>query len=83
MWRAGLIITLTLASWPVAAQGLAKLDYPALQAVLFSQVTIEDEFWSPRIRTVQQRTLPDLFELGAAKIRNFAVVAGLANGSLL
>lgn len=59
-------------------------SYPhsALHAVPFPDVRLRDEFWAPRIRTVQLRTVPDLFELGAEKIRNFAIVAGREKGKI-
>lgn len=56
-------------------------DYP-IQPVLFTSVTLNDNFWSPRIKTNHDVTIP--FTLGKCKetgrIKNFEIAAGLAEG---
>ena len=61
-----------------------KPEYSKLIAVPFDEVQVEDDFWSPRIETVQKVTIPDLLNLAESqgKIDNFAIVAGLKEGKL-
>jgi len=49
-----------------------------LQATPFSQVHIDDPFWSPRIETVKTVTIPDLLAIaeGQGKIDNLRIIAG-------
>jgi len=55
-----------------------SLRHSKLEPVYFTDVRIEDEFWAPRIRTIQNKTIPDLLKLAEnqGKVDNFAIVAG-------
>ncbi len=73
------------ASFDIVRAGDADLfPYSALQAVDAADVAVEDAFWSPRIRIIQQTTLPLLLDLAEkqGKIDNFRIVAGLKAGKL-
>jgi len=49
-----------------------------LQAVPFEKVRVDDPFWSPRIKTIQDVTIPDLLAIAEkqGKIDNVRLVAG-------
>ena len=53
--------------------------YGKLLPVPFTDVTVEDEFWAPRLRINRERTLPHNLALceETGRIRNFAQAAGL------
>jgi DUF1680 family protein len=57
-------------------------DYP-IQPVQFTQVHIDDNFWSPRIRTSCNTTIPSNFEKceKTGRIDNFAKAGGLMEGA--
>jgi uncharacterized protein len=69
---------LTARTWAVT--------YPdsALQDIHFNQVKIDDPFWSERIRSVQEATIPDLLNLAEeeGKLNNFRIVAGRKKGKI-
>jgi DUF1680 family protein len=69
-WSAGLVAA-------VAASAA-----PTRQAVPFSRYAIDDAFWSPRVRQIQEVTVPDLLDLAEeqGKIDNFRIVAGRKAG---
>ena len=52
------------------------------QEVAINEVHIEDQFWLPRIRMVQQVTLPSLFDIAEkqGKIDNFRIIAKKKKG---
>jgi hypothetical protein len=56
-------------------------DYP-VQPVNFTEVTVNDEFWSPRIETNRRVTIPYDFQKceETGRIRNFAIAGGLEEG---
>jgi len=56
-------------------------DYP-IKPVAFTQVTINDCFWSPRIETNRQVTIPYTFKKSeeTGRISNFAKAGGLEDG---
>ena len=62
-----------------AAEAVEKgtRDY-CLTPVLFSSVHVDDSFWSPRIETIQQVTIPDLMEIleDQGKLDNLRIIAG-------
>jgi uncharacterized protein len=74
------IITLLLATLFAPANDAPK-DYP-FTPVPFTRVTIQDQFWAPRIETNRVVTIPYSFtkceETG--RIQNFEVAAGLKEG---
>lgn len=72
-----LIITISISS--VKAQRIK--DYP-FSPVPFTSVSINDEFWAPRINTNREVTIPDTFKKSeeTGRIRNFAVAGGLEEG---
>lgn len=53
-----------------------------LTAVPFTDVTVEDGFWAPRLETARQKTLPANFKWceDTGRISNFAKAGGLAEG---
>lgn len=57
-------------------------DYP-IQPVQFTHVQINDDFWSPRIRTSCNITIPSNFEKceDTGRIDNFAKAGGLLEGA--
>ena len=57
-------------------------EYP-IQPVPFTQVSIQDEFWKPRIETVIRVTIPYDFEKceETGRIDNFSKAAGLMDGA--
>jgi DUF1680 family protein len=62
---------------PVSRSG-AQTPLQKINPVNFSQVTIEDNFWKPRIYTVSSVTIPvciDQTEVKTARIRNFEKAA--------
>ncbi|MBP9872875.1 MAG: glycoside hydrolase family 127 protein [Haliscomenobacter sp.] len=64
---------------PVAAQRVAQ----QFDRVNFSQVTIDDSFWKPRIEKVASVTIPvciEQTEVKTPRIQNFEVAAGLKKG---
>ncbi|RPG56989.1 MAG: glycoside hydrolase family 127 protein [Flavobacteriales bacterium TMED235] len=63
----------------VSAQSVK--DYPFVP-VPFTKVSINDEFWGPRILTNRGVTIPDTFEKSeeTGRIKNFAIAGGLEEG---
>ena len=63
----------------VSAQSVK--DYPFVP-VPFTKVSINDEFWGPRILTNRRVTIPDTFEKSeeTGRIKNFAIAGGLEEG---
>ncbi len=57
------------------------LDYP-IKPVSFTSVQIQDDFWSPRLETNRQVTLPYNFKKceETGRLRNFAIAGGLEKG---
>jgi len=60
---------------------LSAADGP-LTAVPFTDVTVEDAFWAPRLKTAREKTLPANFKWceDTGRMGNFAKAAGLAEG---
>lgn len=56
-------------------------DYP-IQPVPFTQVTITDNFWLPRLKTTTEVSIPFAFKQSeeTGRIRNFAIAGGLQEG---
>jgi DUF1680 family protein len=56
-------------------------DYP-IKPVAFTQVTITDDFWAPRLETNRKVTIPYNFKKceETGRIRNFAIAGGLEEG---
>ena len=57
-------------------------DYP-IQPIPFTQVSIEDDFWQPRVETAVNVTIPYDFEKceETGRIDNFAKAGGLMDGA--
>ncbi len=55
---------------------------PAMRAVPFTRVTLEDSFWKPRVETNRARTIPHNFKLcdETGRISNFAKAAKRMEG---
>ena len=62
----------------------ATISHSKLAPVSFSKVRVDDEFWAPRIRTVQSSTIRHLLEIAekTGKLDNFAIVAGRKTGKI-
>ena len=56
-------------------------DYP-LKPVNFWQVKVNDHFWTPRMKTNREVTIPYLFRMNEAtgRVDNFRIAAGLKKG---
>ncbi len=65
----------------LAVASPAILDYP-IQPVPFTSVHIQDNFWTPRLETNRQVTLPYNFKKceETGRLRNFAIAGGLEEG---
>ncbi|MHC4112768.1 MAG: glycoside hydrolase family 127 protein, partial [Planctomycetota bacterium] len=65
--------------WTMAVE--AKADYP-VKPVTFTQVSIEDAFWAPRLSTSRDVTIPACFKRceETGRIDNFAIAGGLKEG---
>lgn len=62
----------------IMSTALAQSVFPKIEAVKFSEVTITDNFWRPRIDKVATVTIPvcmDQTEVKTPRIRNFEKVA--------
>ncbi|MEK3791408.1 beta-L-arabinofuranosidase domain-containing protein [Paenibacillus sp. FSL R7-0204] len=59
-----------------------QAEIHAWQGVSFTRVTINDEFWRPRLKVLRQTTLPDCLSKceETGRINNFAKAAGLLEG---
>ena len=79
--RVPLLAILLLATPLLASAGDGAGDYP-ITPVPFTDVKVEDAFWSPRIETNRKVTIPYAFEQceETKRIRNFAVAGGLEEG---
>jgi len=57
------------------------IDYP-IKPVPFTDVVIEDNFWTPRLQTSAEVTIPVCFQRceKTGRIDNFAIAAGLIDG---
>jgi DUF1680 family protein len=64
-----------------SGQNLLTKDYP-IKPVDFTQVTITDDFWAPRLETNRKVTIPYNFKKceETGRIRNFAIAGGLEEG---
>lgn len=67
--------------WSCSAPVYQQLDAP-IQEVPFTQVHIEDQFWSPRIETNRTVSIPSAFKECEKNGRfdNFALAAGMIQG---
>ena len=69
--------------WPVCEGATTATAAPRpLVAVPLADVTIDDEFWAPRIETTRKRTLPHNFKMceETGRLSNFDKAAGRAVG---
>ncbi|MBU0639814.1 MAG: glycoside hydrolase family 127 protein [Planctomycetes bacterium] len=57
-------------------------EQPRLRAVPFTNVRLDDVFWTPRLEITRSKTLPHNFEMceRTGRIRNFVKAAGAAEG---
>ena len=74
-----MILIIMIAITKISAQGVK--DYP-FAPVPFTKVSINDNFWGPRIFTNKQVTIPDTFKKSeeTGRIKNFAIAGGLEEG---
>jgi len=81
----GLLLTVSCQEKEVkndlAVASRAILDYP-IQPVPFTSVHLQDDFWTPRLETNRQVTLPYNFKKceETGRLRNFAIAGGLEEG---
>lgn len=76
------IIMLIVSFNSISAQSQTKLaDYP-IKPVPFTQVSIEDDFWQPRLETNREVTVPYTFQKSeeTGRVSNFAKAGGLEEG---
>ncbi|MCF7732673.1 MAG: glycoside hydrolase family 127 protein [Akkermansiaceae bacterium] len=73
-----ILLPLLLATLPLAAQ---TRDYP-IQPVPFTSVSVDDAFWSPRMKTNRETTVGYCFDKceETGRIANFEVAGGLKKG---
>ncbi len=85
IWGVGLLIAVSCTQkenkTKISAVPNAVLDYP-IQPVPFTAVHIEDDFWTPRLETNRQVTIPYNFQKceETGRLRNFAIAGGLEAG---
>ena len=74
-----IILLITIGIAHTKAQSIK--DYP-FSPIPFTSVSINDEFWGPRIKTNREVTIPDTFKKSeeTGRIKNFAVAGGLEKG---
>lgn len=80
--NAGLRIMLaTLAAWGASTMAVAQ-EHARLRPVPFTDVSIEDEFWAPKLETVAESTLPHCFQQceQTGRLSNFDKAAGKLDG---
>jgi len=60
----------------------AQEQYQELSAVPFTEVRIDDEFWTPKLQTVRKKTLPHNLKFceRTGRLSNFAKAGGLMEG---
>ena len=77
----GILAALIFVFMNLSCQGPEKSQY-LIQPVPFTQVQINDDFWSPRIETNRQVTIPYAFEQceETGRIDNFRIAAGMKSG---
>lgn len=88
--KTGYIGVLALGAMLACTPGIPSTDhgvlYPEsrLREINFSEVSISGDFWYPKIRLVQQVTLPHLLAIAEAegKIDNFRIVGGRKQGTI-
>jgi len=78
----GIIFTITIAALFAVLTGCQAQQSNRLTAVPFTDVTIDDEFWAPRLETNRKVTVTYDFEKceQTGRIDNFAKVAGTMEG---
>jgi len=76
LYKTMMVLFILMASMPTKGAD----EY--LIAVPFTQVTLEDSFWAPRIETNRTKTIPYDFQKceETHRIRNFEIAGGLARG---
>jgi uncharacterized protein len=77
-------VEVVLLAATLAATSAPRRDYP-IRPVPFTDVTIEDAFWGPRLETNRTRTIPALFQQSedTGRIDNFMVAARLKPGKFV
>ena len=65
------------------SQLINNIEERDLKAISFTDVTISDSFWSPRLKTNSEKTIPHELEqcTTTGRISNFAKAAGLTDGN--
>ncbi len=76
-WTSSVLVTLAMATVvPAADQAGSQCAYP-VQAVPYSDVEINDGFWTPRIETNRTVTIPYSARQSVVWIPRFAFIAPL------
>ena len=81
--RKMLLVVAASILWPCPAGWTADTpQHRRLSAVPFTQVKLRDQFWSPRLKTNRESSLPHNFQWceQTGRISNFAKAAGLQQG---
>ena len=75
---AAAIVPLGLGEPTVPQTRAGELAHGAYREISFSAVRVDDAFWTPRIETIQQVTIPDLMEIleDQGKLDNLRIIAG-------
>lgn len=79
------VVVLTIGSL-IASKAIAQSSYHIYEPVNFSQVTVTDDFWKPKMDLVATKTLQACIyqtEINTPRIRNFAIDAGRAQGKFV
>jgi hypothetical protein len=78
---AAAIVPLGLDESAVPQIRAAEWTHGTYRGIPFSAVRIDDAFWTPRIETIQQVTIPDLMEIleDQGKLDNLRIIAGRKN----
>lgn len=79
-WRKYYLVILWLFLVGNNSQLAQTSDYP-IQPVPFTEVTVNDNFWAPKIRTNHDVTIPHGFIQSANRLLNFEIAAGIKSGS--
>jgi DUF1680 family protein len=80
--KTGFRLALTLAILTAISANLPAEEPVKREALPFTAITIDDDFWAPRMKKARERTLPHNFRLmeETGRLSNFAKAAGRMEG---
>lgn len=85
------LVTIFSLAGTVIAQSDTRPKHSTLREVPFDRVQVDDSFWNPRLKKLQEVTIPNLLDTaddpsknvrGAGILHNFKVVAGRKEGQI-